>query len=102
LDVAVVQLVVERAELLVGRLQLLLGDLELLVARDDLLVGGLELLVGRLVLLDDGLEVAARGGELALEPLDRGGLVDGGALAAARSRLAAGGKVLALEEDDEE
>ena len=64
LEVAALQLLVQRRQLLVARLQLLLrrlqllvDALQLLVRRKDFLARGLQLLVGRLVLLDHGLEV---------------------------------------------
>ena len=72
LEVAALQLLVERRQLLVARLQLLLrrlqllvDALQLLVGRKDFLVRGLQLLVGRLVLLRHGLEVLRGFGELA-------------------------------------
>ena len=64
--VALLQLLVDRGQLLVGGLQLLLrrlelfvGALQLLVARQHLLVGGAQLLGRGLLLIDDRLQVFA-------------------------------------------
>ena len=74
LQVAAVQLVVDRGQLFVGRLQLLLRRLQLLVealqlfvARDQLLVGRAEIVVGPAVLLDQGVQVFRRRRQLVLE-----------------------------------
>ncbi len=79
LVVLVLQLGVERDQLLVGRLQLLLGGLQLLVGALQLLVGGLDLLVGRaellvrgFVLLDDALQGGLGLVQLVVEPVQFG------------------------------
>ena len=88
------QLLVQRVELLVGRLQLLLGGVQLLVGRlqllvagEDLLVGGLQLFVRGFDLLNDRLQVFAARAQLRLEALDEGVLARIGL-----RRLPAGGR----------
>jgi hypothetical protein len=77
LEVAGLELLIDRVELLVARLDLLLRGLELLVDALELLVRRLHLLVRRLqilvrglLLLDHGLEEIARRPELVRQPPD--------------------------------
>ena len=74
---APLQLLVERAEFLVGALQFflrgvqfLVGALQFLVAGEYFLVGRLQFFIGRFEVLDDRLQIFATGGQLLFEPCD--------------------------------